>query len=164
MLVVRVLLNRMLMLARPGVLRLVLLTTIVGAAACGDDTPTSPTTTTTPTPASTVAEATVLESFTGTLPVGGFRFYSFEVPTNGTVTVTLNRIGGNAGVPSTVWVGLGVGVPDGTDCPTTTSGNTQSGAGPHISTTLTPGTYCARVYDIGNLAAQTTFDVTIGHP
>jgi hypothetical protein len=165
MLLVGLLLSRMPMPARLNAVRLALVAmSFVATAACGgNDTPTSPSTTTTTTTTTTVADASVLESFTGTLPVGGFRFYSFEVPTNGSVTVTLNRVGGGP-VPTTVWVGLGVGVPDGTDCPTTTSVNTQSGGGPHVSTTLTPGTYCARIYDIGNLGTQTTFDVTIGHP
>jgi Bacterial pre-peptidase C-terminal domain len=149
---------------RSPLVQVALLAVAVGVtAACGNnDTPTSPTTTTSTT-TSALAEAKVFESFTGTLPVGGFRFFSFDVPENGSVTITLDRVGGGS-VPTTVWVGLGVGVPDGTDCPTTTSLNTQSGGGPHISTTLTPGTYCARVYDIGNLGAAAPFAVTIGHP
>lgn len=133
------------------------------AAACGKDTPTSATSTTTTTTTTTAAEASVSEAFTGTVAVNGFRFYAFEVGTFGTVTVTLDRVGGS-GVPSTVWVGLGIGVPEGTDCSTTTSLNTQSGGGPHISTTLSAGTYCARVYDIGNLAAPAPFAITIAHP
>jgi hypothetical protein len=135
----------------------------VGAGvACGkDETPTSPTTTTTPT--QPAAAASVPERFTGTLPVNSSRFYAFEVGAFGTVTATLDSIGGS-GVPTTVWVGLGVGVPEGTDCSTTTSLSTQSGAGPHVSTTLAAGTYCVRVYDIGNLAAPAPFAITIAHP
>ena len=81
----------------------------------------------------------------------------------GTVNVTLDRVGGS-GVPTTVWMGVGLGVPDGTDCGTTTSLSTQAGTGPHISTTLDAGTYCARIYDIGNLAAPAPFAITIAHP
>lgn len=152
------------MSARFLALRLALLVAIaVVPAACGDDdSPTSPTTTTPTT--TTTAEASVSESFTGSLPVRGARFYSFEVPTNGTVTVTLNNVGGVSGVPDTIWVGVGLGTPEATDCSTTSSVSTQAGGGPHISTTLTPGTYCARVYDIGNLAAAAPFNVTIAHP
>lgn len=62
------------------------------------ETPTSSTDTTTT--ASTVAEPTITEEFVGTVPVGGSRFYSFEVVANGTVNVTLASMGG-AGVPST---------------------------------------------------------------
>ena len=63
-----------------------------------------------------------------------------------------------------MWVGIGIGVPDGTDCSTTTSLNTQAGGGPHVSSALEAGTYCARVYDIGNLAAPTPFALLIAHP
>lgn len=133
------------------------------SAACGkNDTPTSASTTTTTT-TQTAAEASVSEAFNGTVAVNGFRFYAFEVGAYGTVNVTLDRVGGG-GVPTSVWVGLGIGVPEGTDCSTTTSLNTQSGSGPHISTTLSAGTYCARIYDIGNLAAPASFGVTIAHP
>ncbi len=134
----------------------------VAVAACGDDTPTSPTTTTTTTTA-VAAPASVSEQFTGSVPVGGSRFYAFEVGTFGTVTLTIDRVGGG-GVPTSVWVGLGLGVPEGTGCATTTSLNTQSGAGPHISSTLAAGTYCASIYDIGNLGAPAPFAATIAHP
>lgn len=152
------------MSARSVALRLALLVSVaVVPAACGDDTPTSPTTDTSTT-TTTVAEASVTESFSGVLPVASARFYSFEVSANGTVTVSLDNVGGVTGVPSTIWVGLGLGTPEATDCSTTTSLNTQAGGGPHISTTLTPGTYCARIYDIGNLAGSAPFTVTIAHP
>lgn len=141
------------------------LSAAAGTAACGKDSPTSPTTTTTTTTTtSTAAEASNTETFRGTLPVSGFRFYSFEVPAYGTVTVSLDNVGGSTGVPASVWVGVGLGVPDGTDCSTNISLNTQAGGGPHISNTLSAGTYCARVYDIGNLAAAAPFSITIAHP
>lgn len=164
-LVATVLLKSPRMSARSLALRVALVVSVgLAPAACGkDDTPTSPTSTTTTT-TTTTAAAAVTEEFTGTLQVRGARFYSFEVPTNGTVTVSLDRVGGVTGVPSTIWVGLGVGVPEGTDCTTTTSLSTQAGGGPHISTTLAPGTYCARIYDIGNLAVAAPFGITIGHP
>ena len=134
----------------------------LAAAACSDsDSPTSPTTTT---PPATAAEPTIAESFTGTLPVNGGRFYAFEVTTYGTVQLTLQNVGGIIGVPETVWVGVGIGVPDGTDCSTTTSLSTQAGAGPHVSSVLGAGTYCARIYDVGNLAAPTPFSLLIAHP
>jgi hypothetical protein len=145
-----------------GFLAVALATVIAGAGCGNDDSPTSPTTTTPTTP--TTAEPSISEEFTGSLPVGGVRFYAFDVTTFGTVNITLDRVGGVAGVPATIWVGIGVGVPEATDCATTTSISTQATAGPHISTTLAAGTYCARIYDIGNLAATAPFAVTIAHP
>ena len=151
------------MIARQRLLCLGLVLYTAGAsAACGNDnSPTSPTSTTPTTP--TAAEASVSEPFSGTVPVGGARFYAFEVGAYGTVNLTLDAVGGGA-VPPTVWMGLGLGVPEGTDCSTTTSLNTQAGGGPHVSTTLDAGTYCARIYDIGNLPAAAPFAVTIAHP
>lgn len=133
-------------------------------AACGTDSPTSPTTTTTTTATQIAADASNVEAFRGTLPVNGFRFYSFQVGAYGTVTITVDSAGGGNGVPDGVEVGVGLGVPDGTDCRTTVSLTTEPGAGPHISSTLAAGTYCARVSDIGNLNAAAPFAVTIAHP
>lgn len=133
----------------------------IGAAACNKtETPTSPTDTTTTT---TVAEPTVTEEFNGTVPVGGFGFYSFAVEQNGTVSIRLVRVGG-ANVPSTVWLGLGLGTPSGEDCVTTTALNTQSSETAQITGTYPPGIYCARVYDVGNLLAAASVYITIDHP
>ena len=150
------------MIVRRQLLSLVMLLHAAGAAAaCGDgNTPTTPTTTTA---TATAADASIAEAFASSVPVNGSRFYAFEVGVYGTVNVTLDRIGGGT-VPTTVWMGVGLGVPDGIDCSTTTSLSTQAGAGPHISTTLAAGTYCARIYDIGNLAGSAPFAMTIAHP
>jgi hypothetical protein len=138
-----------------------LLLSLLVLPACGTaETPTSATTTTTTT---TVASPTTTEEFTGTVSVGGSSFYSFTVAENGTVNVTLASVGG-AGVPSTVWMGLGVGTPSGEDCSTTTLTNGPAGSSPQVSTVYAPGIYCVKVADIGNLAQPATFTVTIAHP
>jgi hypothetical protein len=129
-------------------------------AGCGGDTPTSPSTTTTTT---TVAAASVSEEFTGTLPVGGAAFYSFTVAEYGTVNLTLTQVGG-AGVPATVWVGVGLGTPSGEDCSAPTTINTPAGTTAQLTGTYAAGVYCARVWDIGNLASRAAFALTIAHP
>jgi hypothetical protein len=133
------------------------------AIGCNDaETPTSPSSTsTTTTP--TVAEPSVTEEFAGTVQVGSARFYSFTVEANGTVNVTLTAMGG-AGVPSSVWMGLGLGVPSGEDCTATTTVNGPSGSTPQITGTYAPSVYCVRIYDIGNLYTAAQFAVTIAHP
>jgi len=137
-----------------------LLPLAAAAAACGNaETPTSATDTTT----TTVAEASVSEEFAGTVPVGGSRFYAFTVGANGTVTLTLTTVGGS-GVPSTVWMGLGIGTPDAEDCVTTSTVNGPAGSTAQVSGTYAPGIYCAKVLDIGNLFAPASFAVTIAHP
>lgn len=131
--------------------------------ACHDkSTATSPTTTTTTT-STTVATPTTTELFSGRVPVGGAAFYSFNVVQNGTVNVNLVDVGGS-NVPSTVWLGLGIGTPSGEDCTTTSTVNTAAGTAIQLTGTYAPGTYCVRVWDIGNLLAVAAFNVTIAHP
>src|SRR5213079_171300 len=84
-------------------------------AACSHNSTTEPSLDSTTSTPATVAAPTVTESFTGTLPVGGFKFYTFNIAANGTVNVTLNSVTGT-GVPATVQVGLGIGQPSGIDC------------------------------------------------
>jgi hypothetical protein len=137
---------------------LLLLGLIVLAPACDSGT-TSPSTTDTRTP----APASIVESFIGMVPVGGSNFYSFSVTQYGIVTLTLNSVSG-AGVPSTVWLGLAIGTPGGTDCLTTASTNTAAGTTAQVTSTYEAGVYCAKVSDIGNLFAPANFDLTIAHP
>lgn len=133
------------------------------AAACDGNTPTTPTDTTTTTTTTTVAEPTITETFTGRIGVGGSSFYSFAVGTNGTVNLTLTSVGGQ-GVPGTLWLAIGVGTPSGEDCATATTVNTAPGTAVQLTGTYAPGVYCARVWDIGNLAAVASFNLTIAHP
>ena len=140
-----------------------LLVVALGVAGCDDSTTaTSPSDTNTST-STTVASPTVTELFAGRVPVGGSAFYSFIVIENGTVNVSLADVGG-ATVPSTVWLGLGIGTPDGEDCSATATVNTAAGAAVHLTGTYAPGVYCVRVWDIGNLVAVAAFNVTIAHP
>jgi hypothetical protein len=111
----------------------------------------------------TVASPTTTELFAGRVDVGGAAFYSFTVLENGTVNVTLADVGG-ANVPSTVWLGLGLGQPAGEDCSAAATVNTSAGSAVHLTGTYAPGVYCVRVWDIGNLAAVAAFNVTIAHP
>ena len=124
------------------------------AAACGDSAPTSPSPVT--------GEAAQL--FSGTLPVGGSSFYSFTVSQAGTVEFTLASVSlDNRGSTLTTAVGLATGTPNGTQCDTTNSVTTQPGLKVQLRTALGPGTYCARVFDVGNLTASVNFTVRIVH-
>ena len=140
-----------------------LLGILVLCGACSHNSTTEPsnTSTTTTTP---VASPTITEGFNGTLAVGGFRFYTFNIAASGTVNVTLNKVSGT-NVPATVQLGLGIGQPSGTDCATTVSVTASSAfAAPQTTGTFGPGLFCVRVFDVGNLAGSATFAVTIAHP
>jgi hypothetical protein len=131
------------------------------SVSCGDETPTSPTDTSTST---TVAAApTVSEEFSSVVPVGGSKFYSFTTSTYGTINLTLASVGGSF-VPSTVMLGLGLGQPSGTDCVTTSTVNTAAGSAAQLTGAYDAGVYCTKVYDIGNLFAPASFNVTIAYP
>jgi hypothetical protein len=133
---------------------LILLALTATMAACtGSNSPTA--TVATPTaPTST-------ETFPGTVQVGGVSFSPFNVSQAGTVTVTLTA----AGPPSTIWMGLGIGTPSATTCAVIQADSTitQAGATAQLSGTLTAGSYCVQVYDIGNQVAPVTYSVTVAH-
>ena len=136
----------------------------LSVSACDDksSTATSPSSTDTTT-TTTVSAPTTTELFAGRVAVGGSTFYSFTVVQNGTVNVSLADVGG-ANVPSTVWLGLGIGTPSAEDCTTATTVNTAAGSAAQLTGTYAPGVYCVRVWDIGNLVAVAAFNVTIAHP
>jgi len=134
------------------------LTLALTTAACGGKTTTSPSST-----SPTVASPTTTETFSGTLLVGGYSFYSFVVSQNGTVNVTLDSVSGTDG-PSTVTLGIAIGTPSGTGCTGGTVTSTPAGTAPQVTGTYSPGRYCVNVSDVGNLAAPEAFIVTIAHP
>lgn len=132
------------------------------AVSCSKDSPTSPSDT--PTSTTTVAAEPIYnEQFIGKVGVSGSSFYSFTVTQYGTVNITLTNIDG-AFVPPTVTVGLGIGVPSGEGCTTSSTVNAKAGSSAQISGTYAAGVYCAEVFDIGNLFAPANFAVSIAYP
>jgi hypothetical protein len=131
-------------------------------AACGSDTPTSPTTSTSTT--TSVAPATISENYSSTLPIAGSKFYSFPVLQNGTVNITLTSLTG-PDVTEDMTVDLGLGQPSGFGCtPTSTVTVSTLTAAPQITGTYAPGVYCVRIVDTtGILPATATFSISIEH-
>ena len=118
----------------------------------------------TPAAASTDTGPTT-QLFEGQLSVGGSAFYSFTVTTTGLANVLLASVSSTTtpGTSSTVVLGLALGTPVGTDCTITSSLPTAAGLTSQMVNSLTPGTYCARVYDIGNLKTAVNFAIRIVH-
>jgi hypothetical protein len=126
------------------------------AASCGSNN--STTTPTTPAAPST-------EVFTGTLAPQGSSFYSFTVTNAGQVSITLaSLVAKQPGPAQSTVMALGVGMPSGTDCAVTNSVTTAPGLSAQLVTSLTPGTYCATISDVGGLAGAADFAVRIVHP
>lgn len=134
------------------------LVTCVVPACKKAETPTSATSTTT-----AVATPVVTETFEGILPTKGAQVYAIDNTGRGNISVKLDSIGGTAGVPRTVWVGVGIGIADGDNCTTSVSKNTQAG-GDALVLTMDPGRVCVTLYDIGNLAAPAPFSATVTRP
>jgi len=128
-----------------------------GAAACGGGD--SPSTLTAPTaPTATI----ISENFTGTVAVSGNDAHTFTVAlSGGQVNATLTA----AGPPSTIFMGLGIGTPSGSTCTLLTNGSvvTPAGTTAQLTGTLSAGSYCVMVFDVGNQTAPVTYAVTVNH-
>ena len=128
-------------------------------SACGgssdNTTPTTPTVSSTPTP----------ELFEGKIDVGGSAFYSFSVATTGDIDVMLASVTSTTspGSESTVVLSLGVGQPAATDCTVTKSLLARAALQSPLVNNVTPGIYCVRVSDIGNLRSTVNFAIRIVH-
>jgi hypothetical protein len=108
----------------------------------------------------------VTENFTGTVAIGGSDIHTFTVAADGqALAVTLTA----AGPPATIFVGLGVGTPSGTpigsSCTLLSGGSTVTPAGttPQLSGTISAGSYCLVVSDVGNQTAAITYAATVTH-
>jgi|SRR5438094_2282689 len=123
------------------------------AAACHKDS--STTTTTTPSPTQTT------DTFNGTVAVGGSASNTFTVANPGRVDVTLTA----ASPPATVVMGLGVGTPGDAGCTVLPGASTNTAAGTtvQLSGTVTAGSLCVKIYDVGNQTAAVTYTVIVAH-
>ena len=123
--------------------------------ACGSNTE-SPTTPSTP--------SLTRDVFEGTLSAAGSSFYSFTVVEAGAVHVTLVSLAIDA-PRSTVSVsmGLGVGIPNGAGCDLTQSVTAAPALVSQLTVAMAAGTYCAKLFDVGNLPAPVRFAVRIVH-
>jgi hypothetical protein len=115
--------------------------------------------------APTVVASPQTELFESKLNVGGSAFYSFTVGTTGNTNVMLASVTTSTapGTTTGVALGLAVGSPIGTDCNITTAVLASAALQSPLITNLTPGIYCVRVYDVGNMTVPVNFGVRIVH-
>jgi hypothetical protein len=104
------------------------------------------------------------QTFAGELSTGESLFYSIVVTQQGPVSLMLAAVQTPGGAALTIPVGIGIGVPQGTGCPRTTSLAAQPGLAAQLTVTLNPGTYCAAVYDVGNVSSTVNFAMRITFP
>jgi hypothetical protein len=126
----------------------------MAAAACDDSSITSPT--------SPAVETSQL--FSGTLPVGGSAFSSYTLAQPGTLELTLASVSlDSRGSTLTTPLGFGNGTPNGTGCDITSSVTSPPGLQVQMRRAIGAGTYCVRVFDVGNLTAPVNFAVRMVH-
>lgn len=133
---------------------------VATCAGCGDDaaaTPTSPSI-----PEVSVDSTTRL--FSGTLARGDAQFYSFTLPQESGVFVTLASVTTTDLRDATVVsVGVGLGVPRGTECVLTARVVTPAALTPQLQVITPPGVRCVAVFDPGTLTAPVRYAVRIGY-
>jgi hypothetical protein len=104
-----------------------------------------------------------VENFTGSLPVKGAAFYSFSVAVSGTTYVSLISLK-EGGVDSEALVTVGLGVPRGTSCTTSSVLSVKADGSLSLTSTTDRGVHCAIIFDPGNLTQAATFSLNIVHP
>ena len=125
-------------------------------------------TVTAPAAPATTAETTTI--FSGSLPVLGSTFYSFDVGSAGAVSLTLASVtpvtpAGSLPPPALpVVLGMAFGVPLGTGCSLDQSLETAAGLTVQFITESPMGVHCVAVFDVGNLTGPVNFTVVIEHP
>ena len=112
-------------------------------------------------PTTPSTDTPITDAFNGTLAPNGSLVFTFSVATAGSVAITLTSVSPATTSP----LGLGVGPSSSGSC---TISNSTSGAvaagSPQLSAMETPGAYCVKVSDPGNLTATSAVTVTVAHP
>ena len=132
-------------------------------AACGDDTPSSPSSTT---------DSRATERFDDIINVRESKFQAFSVGSNGTTSINLaslsplNRPGT---ITATMEIGWGktIKADDGTviGCDLAKVMQTAPALTAQLNDTLTPSAdYCANIADVGGLRESANFAIRITHP
>jgi len=122
---------------------------LVGTAGCGSET-TEPLVT------------TATETFASRIQEKGSAWRSLTVTAAGTVTMQLVIM-----TQVDALVNLGIGTISGTQCVLAASVDTipnSTTVAPQLTRTVSPGTYCVRLADIGNLTQLNEFTIQIGRP
>lgn len=129
---------------------------LVGMAGCSELGPTTP-------QGPGDSPTTIVEQFSGTLPLRSARFYSFSVQTGGTTFLTLVDARENGEITENL-ITIGLGTPRGTQCVATNVLSVKSGGKPQVNGITNKGVHCAVVFDPGNLTSEATFLLNIAHP
>ena len=123
----------------------------LGAAACGNNTTTTPTTTT---------PVTVTDKFAGTFTSNGAASYAFTTAASGIITATIATLAPD----TTLVVGLALGTWNGTACQVVLSKDQATQFSYVIGQASQANTFCVRIYDVGNVTDPATYELQVNHP
>jgi len=128
-----------------------LVAVMLTAVACDEETaPTTPTTPTNPT--------IVTETFTGSVNPNGAVTHSFNTEASGTLSATLVAVS-----PATR-IGMSLGTWNGISCKIEIA-NDNAQMGVTITGSASAlGSFCVRIYDVGALTGNITYEVRVTHP
>lgn len=132
-------------------LRFLAVVLALGASACGNDTPTTPTTTT---------PVTVTDTFAGTLTPSGAASYSFTTAASGNVIATISSLAPD----SALVVGLALGTWNGNACQVVISKDQATQSSYVTGAASSAGSLCVRIYDVGNVVDPATYQIQVNHP
>ena len=132
-------------------LRFLAVVLALGAAACGNDTTTTPTPTT---------PATVTDTFAGTLSSNGAASYAFTTASSGLITATIATLAPD----TTVVVGLALGTWNGNACQVVLSKDQATMLSYVQGQASQANTFCVRIYDVGSLSAPASYELQVNHP
>jgi hypothetical protein len=122
------------------------------AAGCDDEAPQTPTTPTVP----------VTVTFTGQVAQSGSVTHNFATTTSGAVTATLKSIG----TDNSLVVSFALGTWTGSACSVVLANDAATGGAALTGTMTGAGTLCARIGDVGNIAAgqAVSYTIEVTHP
>ena len=130
---------------------LVLPLLVSATAACGDSD--------NPTPTAPTAPTTVTVTFSGSLNRQGANTHPFTTD-GGTVIATLTTVSPD----SAVTLGLSLGTWNGAACQTVIANDRAVQGTTVVGGATGSGNLCVRLYDIGSITQQTSYEVTVVHP
>jgi len=121
------------------------------AVACGSDEPTTPTDPSTP--------VAVTETFSESLNPNGGRTHQVAVERAGDIIASLTSL---APDPEAV-VGLGIGTWNGVSCSIVIANDNAKVNVAIVGSATGTGSFCVRVYDVGNLTESIDYTVAVQH-
>jgi hypothetical protein len=124
---------------------------VLFAAACGDETPTTPT---------PIEPVMVTDTFNGTINRNGAATHRFTTASAGDLTATLTELSPDADLV----VGFSVGLWNGNTCNIIIARDEAIKSTVIYGNVNASGELCVRIHDVGRIADTTDYTITVLHP